>query len=68
MSKLLRINEVAEILKVSRWRAYELARIGRIPVVRIGRQVRVNAAALDAWIEAGGSPLDEEPQYSDSAA
>lgn len=64
---LLRIPQVAKILKVSEWRAYELARQGRLPVVRLGRQVRVNEAALTAWIEAGGSALDETPEYNDAA-
>lgn len=67
MPKLLRIPQVADILNVSEWRAYELARQGRLPVVRLGRQVRVNEAALMSWIESGGSALDEAPEYNDAA-
>ena len=52
--KLLTIPEVAELLSVSTPRAYELARRGIIPSVRLGRQVRVHPAELDRWISEGG--------------
>ncbi len=55
--KLLQISRVAGILDVTVPRAYELARSGVIPTVRIGRQVRVSADALLEWIEAGGTGL-----------
>jgi excisionase family DNA binding protein len=48
---LLTGNEVAEILKVSRSFAYSLMKKGDIPVVRIGRSVRVNLEALNTFIE-----------------
>lgn len=51
---LLTITEVAEILTVSTQRAYELARKGLLPVVRLGRQVRVAPAQLADWIVRGG--------------
>jgi hypothetical protein len=41
-------------------RAYELARDGVLPagvVIRIGRQVRFNLAALDRWLADGGAAL-----------
>ena len=44
--KLLRIPEVAKILDVSVERAYQLARTEAIPVVRLGRQLRVDAEQL----------------------
>lgn len=55
---LLLMDEVADTLRVPKRRAYELARLGLLPVVRVGRQVRVAEPALDAWIEAGGQALD----------
>lgn len=56
-TKLLTMTEAAALLSVSVARAYELARTDVIPVVRLGRQVRVNEAALHAWIAAGGAAL-----------
>ncbi len=55
--KLLRIHEVAEILDVPVARAYELARHGILPAVRLGRQVRVDAGKLKEWIDEGGTDL-----------
>jgi putative molybdopterin biosynthesis protein len=42
-------------LGVSRDRAYTLAREGLVPIVRIGRQIRIDPDALEAWIRAGGT-------------
>ena len=55
--KLLRISEVADMLDVPLARAYEMAREDIIPVVRLGRQLRVDPDRFDAWIRAGGQPL-----------
>lgn len=54
---LLTMADVAQILNVSVARAYELGRTNVIPVVRVGRQVRVKEADLRAWIDAGGAAL-----------
>ncbi len=58
--KLLRIDDVAEVLDVSRARAYELVREGLLPVVRLGRQVRVDPSKLEAWLDAGGIGLERK--------
>jgi excisionase family DNA binding protein len=48
---LLRLEEVARMLQVSRSRAYQLAATGVLPVIRLGRrQLRVSKAALDGWV------------------
>lgn len=57
VGKLLRIDDVAEMLGVSRARCYELARKGLLPTIRLARQLRIDPARLDAWLAAGGSPL-----------
>ena len=57
MKKLIRIPEAAAILDVSLERAYELARTGMLPVVRVGRQVRVDTEKLTQWIDEGGTAL-----------
>lgn len=54
-TKLLRIPEVAAILNVTVQRTYELARQDLIPVVRMGRQLRVDPGKLQEWITNGGS-------------
>jgi excisionase family DNA binding protein len=47
---LLRPNEAAELLGVSRSRAYELIASGQVPSIRIGASVRVPVDALRTWI------------------
>jgi len=54
---LMTAEEAAARLNVSLPRFYELARTGMVPVVRLGRQVRISAEALELWIARGGEPL-----------
>ena len=49
-TKLLKSDEVAEILKVSRSFAYLLMKRGDIPTVRIGSAVRVRYEDLEWYI------------------
>ncbi len=57
MTKLLKADEVARILDVPRDRIYEMASDDLLPVVRMGRQIRVDEAKLKEWIEKGGKAL-----------
>jgi excisionase family DNA binding protein len=59
--RLMRVPDVAKTLGVTAWRVYDLARQGVLPpgvVVRLGREVRVDAEALEAWVRAGGAGLE----------
>jgi excisionase family DNA binding protein len=58
--QLLTVPEAAELLRVKVARGYELARTGQIPTVRLGRQVRIDAGRLAAFIRDGGSGLQNE--------
>ena len=46
-----RVEEVAEMLRLSKGRVYELIRRGVIPAIHLGKQVRVPSAAFHAWLE-----------------
>jgi excisionase family DNA binding protein len=48
---LLKPTEFADMVGVSRSRAYELIGRGEVPSIRIGGSVRVPMEALKAWIE-----------------
>jgi excisionase family DNA binding protein len=48
---LLRIPEVMTTLGLGRTKVYELIATGELPVVRIGRAVRISRTALEKWIE-----------------
>jgi excisionase family DNA binding protein len=54
---LLTIDKVAARLGITTARGYELARENIIPVVRLGRQVRVDPEELERFIKAGGQAL-----------
>lgn len=50
LPRVLTISEAAQVLRISRGSCYEAARTGGIPVVRIGRTLRVPRAALLALL------------------
>lgn len=49
---LLRAEEVARALRIGRTKAYEMMAVGELPVVRLGRCVRVPRKSLEDWIAA----------------
>lgn len=49
--RLLRIAEVAELLRISRTKVYQLIATGEIPSLHVGRSRRVPLRALADWIE-----------------
>ena len=50
-ARLLKSDEVAEILQISRSMAYALMKRGDIPTVRIGTSVRVRPEDLEKYIK-----------------
>ena len=51
VSRLLRPDDVARRLNISKSLAYRLLEQGQIPTVRFNRTVRVRQADLDAFVE-----------------
>ncbi|MDA8372610.1 helix-turn-helix domain-containing protein [Lipingzhangella sp. LS1_29] len=54
--RLLTVPEVMDVLRLGRWKVYELIRSGRLESVKIGRDRRIPTEALDSFI----SELREE--------
>jgi excisionase family DNA binding protein len=52
VAMLLTVRDVEAELQLGRTRTYELLRSGEIPVIRIGRVLRVPRDALLRWIDA----------------
>ena len=50
VNKLLRSEEVAELLNISKAMAYRIMADGRLPVLRLGRAVRVRPEDLEAFV------------------
>ncbi len=48
---LLRVPEVAKALGLGRTKVYELIATGELPVIRLGRAIRVSVTALQKWVE-----------------
>jgi excisionase family DNA binding protein len=58
--KLLKVDEVSELLDLKPARVYELCREKRVPFILIGqRQYRFSKTALLDWIERGGNREDD---------
>ena len=51
MPRLLRATEVADVLGLGRSKVYDMMKRGQLPVVRIGKAIRVPAHALEEWIK-----------------
>lgn len=49
---MLSVQQVAEILQMGKWTAYNLVHMEDFPAIRIGQhKIRVNKEALKNWIE-----------------
>jgi excisionase family DNA binding protein len=59
LKRLVNADAVADALGVPRYRVYELTRQEKIPAVRIGRSVRYDPDRVAAWIDAGGTAVDQ---------
>jgi putative molybdopterin biosynthesis protein len=66
--KILTIQEVAERLGMHPVTVYRLAKEGRLPVFRVGRMLRFDAAELEKWIREGKVPVgrrrNQKPQIA----
>ena len=54
---LLRAEEVQKALSLGRSTIYQMMASGELPIVRIGRSVRVPADALRDWVEHQATPI-----------
>lgn len=50
VTKLLKSEDIAQLLGVSKSFAYKLIRLGMLPSIRMGRSVRVRQEDLDQFI------------------
>jgi putative molybdopterin biosynthesis protein len=57
MTPLMTLQEAAKVLQVSYFRCCELARRDLLPVVRLGRQYRIDPRKLEQFIDSGGRAL-----------
>lgn len=60
----LTVAEAASVLGVSKSTAYELARTGALPAIRLGRRIVVPIRALESLLAAAGSPSSDPLELS----
>lgn len=51
-TELLRIEEAARVLSLSRSKVFMMIAAGELPVLRFGRAVRISRRQLEEWIDA----------------
>ncbi|MGD8189941.1 substrate-binding domain-containing protein [Brevibacillus ginsengisoli] len=64
-------EEIAQILRVSKLTVYDLIKKGELPAYRVGRQMRVDAADLEAYklrSKGGTKPTAPQPNWSEPTA
>ena len=54
----LTARDVQELIRVDRSTIYRMAESGRLPAIKVGRQWRFPAGAIEAWLEASGNASD----------
>ena len=54
-SRVYTVEEIAQILRISRTAAYELMKRGEFVVKRVGNTIRVSRPSFDAWLDGRGN-------------
>ncbi len=58
LGPVLTVAEVAEALRVSTMTVYRLVNTGELPAMRVGKNIRIRATDLDAFVAAGTVAAD----------
>ena len=56
-ARFMTVNEVAEMMRVSRMTVYRMIHAGDLPAVRFGRSYRVPEAAVEQVLQAGTTDI-----------
>lgn len=59
MKKTISVEEAAKILGIGRNTAYEAARSGELPTIRVGRRILVPYAAIERMLGIGVTEQEE---------
>ena len=51
MPEIMTLQQVAEYLKFSKDKVYQMANAGKIPAIKIGKQWRFDKTDLEKWLE-----------------
>ncbi|MBC7229106.1 MAG: helix-turn-helix domain-containing protein [Actinobacteria bacterium] len=56
-NKLLTVNEVANILRVSNMTVYRLVKGGQIPAIRVGKNYRIKESDVNDYLNRGSQKV-----------
>ena len=60
LGAFMTVEDVAEMLRINKSTVYRMAKAGRIPATRVGRQWRFRLSALEEFLDAGGDVAFED--------
>ena len=60
MPEIMTLQQVAEYLKFSKDKVYQMANAGKIPAIKIGKQWRFDKNDLGKWIDTCKTPQSSE--------
>jgi len=55
MSQILTTAEVSELLRLHKITVCKMAKLGKLPSIRIGRVFRFDKELIEKWMKSGGS-------------
>lgn len=50
MTEFMTVMEMAETLKISRSKAYQLIKLPDIPIIKIGKNIRIDKNKFFSWL------------------
>lgn len=62
LAEFMTVEDVADMLRINKSTVYRMAKGGRIPATRVGRQWRFRLSALEDFLDAGGDMAFEQAQ------
>jgi len=62
LGEFMTVEDVADMLRINKSTVYRMAKGGRIPATRVGRQWRFRLSALEEFLDAGGDVAFEQSQ------
>ena len=62
LGEFMTVEDVAEMLRINKSTVYRMAKAGRIPATRVGRQWRFRLSALEEFLDAGGDVAFDEQE------
>ena len=60
LGEFMTVEDVADMLRINKSTVYRMAKGGRIPATRVGRQWRFRLSALEDFLDAGGDTAFED--------